>query len=499
MLLIVYELKELDIAPDLTKLTPAAAPAYIPEYVDGLEKCKTDDLEREFLIWYLDDLVTRLEQIRSGKYDEEPQTVADQIVPPTPTETQPKRRIVKVRKYNCPKGVEFSEEIGGYYVSITLCGEPITTSPSRDLDSVIQMRDAIAAYARAEVAKYDRSDSDGRRALVSTVREMISAGAFRYDQKQDQPVDAVVSASIDALPSPVEDVEMTPRNSDSPPLANAGRTTPMSVPHRVSSAKENVDVLRFRDKFYARLSVFGDFVNTPMRLTKSEAEADVAAISHEIEKEQKLVETDPSRMISAIDSIRLLIASIATAPSQPVSHASTPQPDKKGGLPPYVKQNTDGSFYGVLNLFGNSFNTPQRNQVDQVVDDRSKIDIEVKRLRSLMSASKNRNRNNPNVIKALDRFITALGGVSTPKHAPVHRIRDKYYTTIDVLGSSLTTPLRTSAAEVEIDRELAELVLKTAQKQNISRDVIMQEIKNRWINGGSEERTPVKGPASLST
>jgi hypothetical protein len=61
----------------------------------------------------------------------------------------------------------------------------------------------------------------------------------------------------------------------------------------------------------------------------------------------------------------------------------------------------------------------------------------------------------------------------------IHRMRDKIYTSVDVMGTALTTPLRSNEAEVTRDREIVSEILRD-RAAGVTREAIIAEIKSRW-------------------
>jgi hypothetical protein len=431
------EFETLGLSPDLDRLLSLDKDSYIQNYLNSFDRLRGDQFEYDTCFLYLQDVARRLMNLKH------------------PTRP-PSNREFNIRKFNCPRGIEFCEELRGYYfvVSVDGAGE-IRSRPRRDLEPTISLREQVMEMIE-------------QGASVEVVKSLLV-------ESRDNDPSYSVAASIDALN------EITPEKSVSSKkrkLSNQS-ATPMSVPHKVFSNKENMEILKFRDKYYSRIPILGDFVNTPMRSTRTEVESDYAVIANEISRE------DPPDY----EKIKNFVSTLALTVSQPISTALTPQPARKSSLPPCVKKTPDGSYYAILNLFGDTFTTPQRTHVNQVLEDRDKLDTEVKRLRALMSASKNQSSKNPSVVRAIDRFINGLAPTNNSALPLIHKIRDKYYTTIDVMGQAVSTPLRSSLPEVEIDRDIASIVLKAGSAMD--KNALVNEIKNRWMNG-DQERTPVK-------
>ena len=374
-----------------------------------------------------------------------------------------KRRVVKIRTHNTPHGIDFED--GQYVATITVAGAPVRLPPRPDVDSAVLLRDTVLN----EIATgYVESDNPNPVDIANSITQPVTVDVIL---PETQPLQEDVHMGEQ------DDDALTPKKVTQPTRQSAGTRTPMTVPHKVGSAlrKENIDILKFREKFYARIPLFRDFVTTPMRLTKTEAENDVSAVINEMRKYNLEVELTPHEQAGITDRLKLFVSSMSASVSAPASGPSTPQPVKRGGLPSGVKKVGDESYCAVLDLFGNSYSTPQRPNVGLVIEDQTKVSTEVKRLMSLVNSSK-ASRQGSSLNDALARFIDGL------KPVPIHRVRDKLYSTIEFMGASLTTPLRTSAHEVEADRTVAMDILKA--NDSMERQAIVDKIRSRWAATG---------------
>jgi hypothetical protein len=290
---------------------------------------------------------------------------------------------------------------------------------------------------------------------------------FPEPSRKRKAADSTTSSSEDEL------MDSTPRKSIEPKPVN----TPMTVPHRTPAASVGgIDIIKLRDKYFARIPVFSEFIDTPRRVTRSDAESDLATMLREIENRKLAIEnpsiTDQERE-SIISHLKVYVESLALV--QPsASGASTPQPEKRAASS--VARNEDGTFSFSHSLYGKTFETPRRPSEKEAMDDWKRFEAELKRVRSLISVSKSSNVNHESVILTnMRRFFQSL-----PQSTQgIHRMRDKIYTSVDVMGTALTTPLRSNEAEVTRDREIVSEILRD-RAAGVTREAIIAEIKSRW-------------------
>jgi hypothetical protein len=259
----------------------------------------------------------------------------------------------------------------------------------------------------------------------------------------------------------------------------------MTAPH---TAVAGSDIVKLRDKYFARIALFSDFIDTPKRDTKSEAQLDANAVRSLIdsltgEVEDSALTDDLKRTI--LNKVKLFAESLTLSPPKPT--ASTPQPDRP--LPKDVRTTADGKFYSLVSVFEETFQTPARGTLKEALDDRSKFDQELKRVRSLISTSKSPNMTAhiSTVLSSMSRFTKSLVGTPKPVNTPIHRLREKFYSTLDVLGHQLSTPVRSTESEVVLDKEIAQEVMSALH--SAGKEAIIAEIRARWNNA---DKTPRK-------
>ena len=371
-----------------------------------------------------------------------------------------KRRIV-VTKYNAPKGVEFSELKGVFYSKLVFFGHHVEVPPHRDLETHVKLRTLVK----------DRIDSlthniINKRRSTTDLNTIKSALAY---------IVSLATYSVE---------ESTPRKCNDP---SSYSSTPMSMPHRVCkpASSDLVDVIKMRDRYFARVRLFAEIVDGPHRLIRSEAENDSFALSNEILKYKKDIENNSfsERKRDILSNIQAFVATAQFKSAVPGT--STPQPDRRNSnLPNNVQANATGQFFSVLKVLSQSLDTPSRETVKQVLEDRAKCEAELKRVRALISTSKSQNINlqREQILRAMDRFVKSLVP-SNPASLPhgMHKIRDKLYCTVDVLGQNLSTPVRNYSNEVLADMQTAEAVVRELGSCG-NRDIVVNEIKQRWAS-----------------
>jgi hypothetical protein len=164
-------------------------------------------------------------------------------------------------------------------------------------------------------------------------------------------------------------------------------------------------------------------------------------------------------------------------------------------VPDNIYASQSGSYFSLVKVFTETLETPSRDTVKKVLEDRAKCEAELKRVKALVSTSKSPNvqRQTEQILRAMDRFVKALAPEpSTPAALPpgMHRVRDKLYSTVDVLGQQLTTPVRNYTNEVVADMATAESAIKELGACG-NRDMLVSEIKQRWASA-NQMKTPRK-------
>ena len=431
-----YELDQLGLGRVKNTLSSLTDDAF----VESLVQAKTG-LEREFLQMYLEDIQRRLRAIDAPE--------------------APRRRVFVVRKRNMPAGVEFAN--GSFVSAINIGTSSVGVPPHADLDTHLQMRHLMTK-------KLDEvGHSEEAKGILTRMAHELEATTTPALEK----------------PVAVEDEDMaTPKKATIHDLKRLP-ATPMTAPH---TAVAGSDIVKLRDKYFARIALFSDFIDTPKRDTKSEAQLDANAVRSLIdsltgEVEDSALTDDLKRTI--LNKVKLFAESLTLSPPKPT--ASTPQPDRS--LPKDVRTTADGKFYSLVSVFEETFQTPARGTLKEALDDRSKFDQELKRVRSLISTSKSPNMTAhiSTVLSSMSRFTKSLVGTPKPVNTPIHRLREKFYSTLDVLGHQLSTPVRSTESEVVLDKEIAQEVMSALH--SAGKEAIIAEIRARWNNA---DKTPRK-------
>jgi hypothetical protein len=172
-----------------------------------------------------------------------------------------------------------------------------------------------------------------------------------------------------------------------------------------------------------------------------------------------------------LNSVKQFIETLAL--SKPVSVASTPQPDKKAQQTGIIFSPETGKYHCVFTLHGESLQTPFRSTEKEAIEDKKAFQSEMKRVRLLVSSSKS-NSGDDLIINTMRRFVKNLSS----SQAGIHRLREKYFSSIDVFGTQLSTPFRDTEVEVVLDKEMAMELLQESQGRD--RDSLVAQIKDRW-------------------
>lgn len=379
-----------------------------------------------------------------------------------PLQKKKKRKIV-ITKYNAPKGVDFSES-KGFYSSIEFLENVIEIPPHRDLNTHVKLRELLQCRVRSILKRMKRHN------VIDLIT--FSSNALAHLKS------LAIYTSETSTPKKMCD-------------HSSKQNTPMSMPHRVTIMEDLVDVIKMRDRYFARARVYaGSFVDGPQRLVRSEAESDALALSEAVSK-LRLGGEHADNRATWVHQIQTLASTLPSMRS-----VSTPQPDQRKSttLPPNVFTTDNGQYFSSLSVLYESYQTPARVSIKEVLNDRAKCEAELKRIRALVSTSKSQNLNKQRdqILRAMERFVKSLVPETTAASLPqgVHRIRDKLFSTVDVLGHQLSTPVRNSTNEVISDMLTAESVLKELASCG-NRDLVVTEIKQRWASADLM-RTPTK-------
>ena len=290
------------------------------------------------------------------------------------------------------------------------------------------------------------------------IRQRLQAMSCRIGERA-----AKKSKTLDENTVP-EAMEITPKKNH---VVEVRQKTPLTAPHKPMSA--GIDVIKLRDTYFARVPLFATHIDTPRRNTKLDAESDLASVLKEIEKHdiENPALTGQLRE-SIVNSLKQFVETLAL--SKPVSVASTPQKGPQTGI---IFSPESGKYHCVFTLHGESFQTPFRSTEKEAVEDKKAFQSEMKRVRALVSSSKS-NSGDHLIINTMRRFVKNMPS----SQAGIHRLRDKYFSSIDVCGTQLSTPFRDTEVEVVLDKEVAMEVLQGSQSGG--RDAMIAEIKNRW-------------------
>lgn len=126
-------------------------------------------------------------------------------------------------------------------------------------------------------------------------------------------------------------------------------------------------------------------------------------------------------------------------------------------------------LYSAWGIVTDTFRSTEK----EAVEDKKAFQSEMKRVRLLVSSSKS-NSGDDLIINTMRRFVKNLSS----SQAGIHRLREKYFSSIDVFGTQLSTPFRDTEVEVIIDKEMAMELLQESQGRD--RDYLVAQIKDRW-------------------
>ena len=245
------------------------------------------------------------------------------------------RRVRKIKQHNAPRGVFFTSGVG-YYSHVCVFGQRVDIPPNPDPEPVSQLRQRILTKMAGLTTREEKN------LFVSRVEAAL--------KKRKNP--NAYSGGI-----------ITPDMGT--PMKKLRFSTPLTVPHRITAGTVNEpEILKFRDKFYCRYQVCGEFLSFPMRQTRTEAESDLRAITAEL---SSVAEPDLAYFRAFNQSF--------IAPS----HLSkTPQTEAK----PTIRKENDifkirDRFYTSMRLFDQQLSTPLRQTMNEAMRDRDKLHSEI--------------------------------------------------------------------------------------------------------------------------
>jgi hypothetical protein len=287
----------------------------------------------------------------------------------------------KIKKYNAPRGAEYSPSSKTYNGGVRVIGKFFKLPKTNDPD--------IFVIWRKNVLELAASGGDG---AISRIKQYIaSLNAIKADEKTT----TISSNSTEASTGPVSPVssEEAPRSTTPARLTtattvNSKRTSPLSVPHKISSSSTEVDVLRFRDKYYCRVSVFGEFVQTSMRSSRTEADNDMMRLSSKIKgyssyfRNPLVNQFKKNQVIEQLKDFATSLDGTAEvlkdAPMTEIRHKTSTSVSSTTELPKGVYK-IRNKYYSSMVAFGKSISTPLRDTVSEVVDDRQAFADEFKK------------------------------------------------------------------------------------------------------------------------
>ena len=246
--------------------------------------------------------------------------------------------------------------------------------------------------------------------------------------------------------------------------------TPMTAPHKSASVESpDLEVIRMRDKYYTQIQLFREFIKTPYRSSKSEAESDNTEVKKEIDKFKTEIE-DPSlsdsRREIILDKVKKFVEQLGLTSPVISSSASTPQPQKRPTRD--VRELDDGQFLFVFKLHGETLATPARETREEAVNDKAKCEAELARVHKLSSVAKV-------VVSRMKQFVEEL---DKETNIPIFRFRGKLHSTVNVNGGARSTPLRQTESEIRRDVKAAQQVLQS--NPNCDDDILYNLVNDRW-------------------
>jgi hypothetical protein len=352
----------------------------------------TDSLLRQYYILMLTDLRRRLIACKAvvDSCAVVPTTALKrrrELIEPgaqTPLSNPPSSSAKKIKKYNAPRGSEYSPASQTYKGGVKICGKHLILPPTKDPELFVKWRSELL-----EMAKHVPDD---KQAVLEKARQYI------VDLKSSVTIS---SASTEASTGPTSPVSGKPTSTILTPAriaAAASRklsltNSPKSAPHRVSLVPSDIDILRFRDKYYCRVSVFGDFISTGMRLSRTEAEHDMGKLSGKLKTYSSYFRNplvNQFKKAQVVEDVRAFAQTLdGTCSKEPrvpqtevkqklVTENTANQVGVNSTLPRGVYKMRD-KYYSSVVMFGQTFSTPMRDTVVEVVDDRAAFAEEIQK------------------------------------------------------------------------------------------------------------------------
>ena len=293
---------------------------------------------------------------------------------PTPLSNPPSSSAKKIKKYNAPRGSEYSPSSQTYKGGAKVYGKYISLPATKDPDLFVKWRNDLLELVKKFPQKDEAIDKARQyvRDLKTTLVVPISSASTEASTGPTSPVSgntsALTPAKIAAAASRKLSLSISPR----------------TAPHRVSLAPSDIDILRFRDKFYCRVSVFGEFISTSMRLSRIEAENDMEKLSNKLKsfasyfRNPLVNQFKKNQVVEDIKAFaQTLDGSSSHEPRVPQTDVkqksgveSSSTPAVQSTLPRGVYKMRD-KYYSSVVMFGQTFSTPMRDSVIEVVDDRA--------------------------------------------------------------------------------------------------------------------------------
>ena len=258
--------------------------------------------------------------------------------------------------------------------------------------------------------------------------------------------------------------------------------TPMTAPHKIASSISGpgIEVLRVRDKFYTRVPLFREFLKTPQRSSRAEAEGDHVRLTSEIEKYRSDIEnpsiSEADRNIILIKVAKFIAELSVSSSSATSSSASTPQPQRR--ISKDIEQNDDGKYQCILKLYRETLLTHPRDTPEDALSDKAKCEVKLKNIHKILSSKKNGHHSEDTIIRSMKQFIESLA--PPRERAPMHRIRDQVYSAVEINGKPYSTPMRQSEALVRQDVAAAYEMIE--QNRSSDWDQLLKAIYSRWAS-----------------
>jgi hypothetical protein len=313
----------------------------VPENVDDLpDSLIKNDCMRLYYKYLIDDINRRKAEVMNSK----------------------KSKKRKIREHNAPRGVEFEPTERVYKSDVAVGDQVLPIPPSHDPDEVVRRRALVEKYIQENSGPNVGSIENQN--MLTQIKNLLQSFPVPHSMSAVAEVDT-------SLQTPMKPISAT--------VTNPG--TPMTVPHRVMG-QPDIDVLKFRDKYYCRFLVFSEYISTPMRRTRQEAENDLKRVKAKLGEidsiiKNPLTKSSGSHMDRILDEMKTFSNTLDGTPSvlnSPVASPREPQTESKNSrasltLPSGIYRLRD-LFYTTVSLYGEVVSTPARNTVDQVMEDR---------------------------------------------------------------------------------------------------------------------------------